>query len=209
MMQNEVLVLAASKSELGWCSQRDGVQSGIIGTGKVQACANTMQIVQEAKPDAVFLVGWSGATIPSIRIGEGRWGYRCIQYDIDLQAFGFCRGIVPDGKGGQKGMLDLALPGRIEGVLLGCADRFLLRRYREENPWLEDLGIGMCDMESYAVAFACLKLGVSLYVYRVASDDYEGHRPKSFGKFMSEADKSFSFAFDTLLQYLTHNSFLR
>jgi len=198
-MNKKVLVLAANEVELKWIHEVKGAHFATVGVGKVLSAVNAIMCVQREKPDHVLLVGWSGAVDPSFSLGEGFWGSSCVQYDIDLRSFKVPRGMVPDGKKSQVGPLPLSFPSEARTAVLGTADRFLLRDYREANPWIsEELSISLSDMESYGVAYAMQQLNVPLSIYRVVSDDSKGHRPKKFGAFMKESGLLFRSALETL-----------
>lgn len=198
-MEKKVLVLAANEGELKWMNGYQETSCATLGVGKVLSAVNATIQVQKIKPDHVLLVGWSGAVDPSFSIGDGFWGSRCVQYDIDLQSFKMPRGVVPDGKKSSVGSLPLFFPPQAHTTVLGTADRFLLRSYREANPWIsEELSIGLSDMESYGVAYAMQQLNVPLSIYRVVSDDSKGHRPKKFGVFMKQSGLLFSKALETI-----------
>jgi adenosylhomocysteine nucleosidase len=197
----DILVVASSRRELagfpetGQCG-RHSYATASVGVGKVQSAVLTMQALETYRPDAVLCVGYAGAVDPSLKIGDCVLATSVVQYDMDLRSFSLQRGEVPDATGtGTLGVLETAciqVDGCRTGVF-GTADRFLLRSYREQNPWLlETLHLSVADMESYAVAFACKTKGCPCTVCRVVSDDANGHRPKRFARFGIEASKRFA-----------------
>jgi nucleoside phosphorylase len=72
-------------------------------------------------------------------------------------------------------------------VTVGSSDQFLVAKNRE--PILEEFGIDVVDMESYAVARVASFYNIDVSVVRVVSDNYKGHRPKNFKSFLEEAVK--------------------
>jgi nucleoside phosphorylase len=166
-----------------------------VGVGKVQSAALTLKAIMNYQPKAVLCLGYAGAVDPLLKIGDCIFASSVVQYDLDLRSFHLGRGEVPSASKGQTvGALQLELP-QIAGILsgvCGTADRFLLRSFREENPWLStDLHIAFADMESYAVAFACYTMQCPCTVCRVISDDEQGHRPKHFKEFSTQANLQF------------------
>ena len=97
-----------------------------------------------------------------------------------------------------------------EGAILargGSSDRFLLRAWREANPWLVDeLDLGFSDMESYGVALAAKMHSIPCTVCRVISDDAQGRRPKDYKKFCLQANQKFVEVLYSLLELPSEKS---
>jgi adenosylhomocysteine nucleosidase len=203
-MAVDYLVVASSSLELeGFLTKENEIQMHnghsfvlvCVGVGKVQSAVLTCKAIGIYGPKAVLCVGYAGALDPTLAIGDCILASSLFQYDVDLRAFHLKRGELPSPvKGETIGSLSLYCPS-VEGTLNrvgGTADLFLLRPYREENPWLtEELHLGFADMESYAVAFACKQMHLPLTVCRVISDDAQGHRPKKFKDFCLLANTQF------------------
>ena len=166
-----------------------------IGVSQVQSALNTLAAIIEHKPKRVLLVGYAGGIDPDLSIGDCILGTEVIQYELDLRAFGLQRGEtlsrVPNEVLGE---LSLFVP-PYEDVILsrgGSSDRFLLRPWREENPYLiDEMDLGFSDMESYGVALAAKMQNIPCTVCRVISDDAKGRRPKSYKKFCLAANQKF------------------
>ncbi|WP_320127827.1 5'-methylthioadenosine/S-adenosylhomocysteine nucleosidase [uncultured Sphaerochaeta sp.] len=211
-MSVDLLVVASSEDELeGFLTKYNEVhfldgKSYVlvpVGVGKVQASANTVRSIFDYHPKAVLCVGYAGGVDPGLSIGTCVLASSVVQYDIDLRAFHLQRGEVPSAKKGETlASLSLDCP-PMEATIScigGTADRFLLRPFREENPWLmEDLHLGFADMESYGVAYACFSMDCPCTVCRVISDDALGHRPKRFKPFKAQAHADFLRVFRFLL----------
>jgi len=201
----EVLLVAATDREL------DGVETqgnpwlakAVLGVGKVLSAVNAVHAIMQYQPKLVIMVGFAGAVDPTLSIGDCVIAKSVVQYDVDLRTFKLARGETFRGMGRQTvGQLDVYCPklAEVKPVTMGSADRFVLRSWREENPWIiEEMGIGCVDMESYAVAYACHTLDVPCTVLRIISDDALGHRPKDFKKFVSEANELVSEKISQLL----------
>jgi adenosylhomocysteine nucleosidase len=211
-MPVDYLVVASSLLELeGFLTKVDEIQIHkgrsfvlvCVGVGKVQSAVLTCKAIATYGPKAVLCVGYAGALDPTLLIGDCVLASSVLQYDVDLRAFRLKRGELPSPvKGETIGSLPLYCPPLEDTVsrVGGTADLFLLRAYREENPWLtEELHLGFADMESYAVAFACKQMQIKLTVCRVISDDAQGHRPKKFKDFCLLANTQFVRILEALL----------
>lgn len=187
-------VLFASKRVIGM----------VVGVGKVASGIAVAHAIAAYKPALVVLVGYCGALEETLAIGDIVCASRVVQYDLDLRAFGLDWGSTFLGDGTHApSFLPLYCP-PIEGaksVVMGTADRFLVRSYREEHPELrEDLHLGCSDMEGYAVAFACHAANIPCAIIRVVSDDAKGRKPKQFPAFVREAAKGLRNALHLLLE---------
>ncbi len=213
MIECDVLVLAATRRELEGVltkQQEPTLPAGrrvvgvCIGVGKVESALAAMQAIHAYTPSLVVLIGYAGAIDESLHIGDGITASRVLQYDLDLRAFGLGRGQTFDGDANRVGPAMELFPVQIDGfreVVLGTADRFLLRSYREQNPYLvQELGLGASDMEGYGVARACNLCAVPCTILRVVSDDARGHRPKDFKRFSREADATLKRGLTQLLE---------
>ena len=166
-----------------------------VGVGNVQAGINTLDAIALYQPNAVLGVGYAGGIDPTLKIGDGIVATSVIHYDVDLRSFGLKRGEVFGPQSREVlGELFLFAP-QVEETKqgkMGSAERFLLRSYREDNPWLlDELALASSDMESYGMALAALKKGLPCTIFRVISDDAFGHRPKDYKKFCLQANKKF------------------
>lgn len=168
----------------------------VVGVGKVVSAVLAMKALSTYQPKQLVMVGYAGAVNPALSIGDCVLAGTVVQYDLDLRSFGLKRGETLRGMGRQTfatlPLHDPKLDG-VKRVRMGTADRFLLRSWREENPWIaQEMEIDCADMESYAVAFACAALHIPCSVMRVISDDSQGRRPKDFGKFCRDANELIS-----------------
>ncbi|MBJ2357902.1 5'-methylthioadenosine/S-adenosylhomocysteine nucleosidase [Sphaerochaeta sp. S2] len=187
-------VLFASKRVIGT----------VVGVGKVASGIAVAKAIITYKPALVVLVGYCGALEETLAIGDIVCASSVVQYDLDLRAFGLDWGSTFLGDGSHApSFLPLYCPA-IEGVksvVMGTADRFLVRSYREEHPELrENLHLGCSDMEGYAVAFACHTASIPCAIIRVVSDDAKGRRHKQFPVFVREANKKLQETLQLLLE---------
>jgi adenosylhomocysteine nucleosidase len=218
-MKADVLVLGAIKRELEGVLTKLGeplVLAGrevvglTLGVGKVQSALAAMQAVQTYAPSSVVLLGYAGAIDAGLAIGDGFVATKVVQYDLDLRAFALQRGQTFDENSKvAASTIDLYAPALsgFKQVVLGTADRFLLRSYREQNPYLsEELGLQASDMEGFAVARACQVLGLPCSILKVVSDDGLGRRPKDFKRFVRQADECLRMGLAQLLELPSEKS---
>lgn len=212
-MALDCLVVASSPRELeGFLTKADILTYHLeksylvtsVGVSQVQSALNAMKAIIEHQPRRVLMVGYAGAIDPSLQIGDCILATEIIQYELDLRSFGLKRGET-FGRAPNEilGKLPLFVPPN-EGAILakgGSSDRFLLRPWREANPYLTDeLALGFSDMESYGVALAAKMQGIACTVCRVISDDGQGRRPKNYKTFCQSANQKFVEVLYSLLE---------
>lgn len=197
------LVVASSPLELSGVeslspSIREKLKTVPVGVGKINGTLNTLLSIQKYSPSLVVVVGSCGAIREGLEIGDLIFPNRVLQWDIDLERFGWPRGSLPGAEGEVEGALEITplsenystYRGREikHGVALGSGDRFLVRSEREEMGWLiDELDLWAVDMESYGVVKAARATGVEVTVGRFVSDNARGRRPKNFQKMIKEA----------------------
>lgn len=198
-----ILVVASSPLELSGVESlspplKDNFKALTVGVGKINATLNTLQAIHRYSPSLVVAVGSCGAIREELEIGDFIFPNRVVQWDIDLERFGWPRGALPSASGEIEGVLELpplsvdysSYQGRgvKHSLTLGSGDRFLLRPEREEMGWLiDELDLWAVDMESYGVVKASREMGIEVMVGRFVSDDARGRRPKNFQKMIKEA----------------------
>ncbi|NCC65012.1 MAG: hypothetical protein EOM15_10190 [Spirochaetia bacterium] len=213
LMHVDVLVLAPSRRELEGVLPIEHkmitiagkqVFSQCIGVGKVLSALNAQKAIMTYNPSLVVLVGYCGALVQSLDILDPVLAIEVKQYDLDLCAFGLQRGFTFDQHmhvvSGCCSLVAPPLTG-FRQVVLGSADRFLLRSYRETHPFLTDeMCLQVSDMEGFSVALAASIHAVDCSILRVVSDDAQGRRPKKFSSFAREASKKLNQGLFQLLE---------
>lgn len=218
-MDLDCLVVASSARELEGFLTKPGERSVFkgrsyllapLGVSQVQSALNALVALREYQPKRILLVGYAGGIDPALCIGDCILATEVVQYELDLRSFGLKRGEtfgrVPNEV---LGRLPLYVPPYEKAILAkgGSSDRFLLRDWREANPWLVDeLGLGFSDMESYGVALAARIQDIPCTVCRVISDDAKGNRPKSYKKFCLQANQMFVEVLYSLLELPSEKS---
>ncbi len=212
-MALDCLVVASHGSELeGFLTKPDTLAEykgmsyllTTIGVSQVQSALNTLTALIEHQPKRVLLVGYAGGIDPELAIGDCLFATEIVQYELDLRSFGLKRGETLGREPNEVlGELSLFVPPQTDVTLArgGSSDRFLLRPWREANPYLVDeLHLGFSDMESYGVALAARMRNIPCTVCRVISDDAKGHRPKNYKKFCVKANRMFVEVLYSLLE---------
>ncbi len=179
------------------------------GAGKVNAALCVQFIIDRYEIETIFFVGIAGALNPSLSIGDIVAAKECIQWDVDISAFGFKRGTIPqpDSKGEVrifesdesllKKVLAWKLPGGkvVPGRIL-TGDSFITGKIIRERPWLDaafkELHGDAVEMEGAAAAQVCYENGISFLLVRVISDTLSGGKVKHFGRFLSSSSEKLS-----------------
>ncbi|MXI85423.1 5'-methylthioadenosine/S-adenosylhomocysteine nucleosidase [Sphaerochaeta halotolerans] len=212
-MSIDVLVVAPLRHELeGVLTKLDEpviiasrrVLGTVIGVGKIASGVTLARAIARYNPALVVLVGYCGALDEHLALGDVVCATRVVQYDLDLRAFGLDWGstFLWDGSYAPQSLplYHPAIDG-VKPVVMGTADRFLLRSYRDEHPELREvLQLDCSDMEGYAVAYACHSVTIPCAILRVVSDDAKGNRPKQFKQFIREANEKLQEALQLLLE---------
>ena len=217
-----ILVIASSVSELQGIEQFSRLEGEVrvlpngesivgvaVGVGKINGALGTAQALQQWSPSLVVGVGTCGAVRQDLQVGDIVLPTQVVQYDINLQRFGWARGTIPAADGSMEGPLELEVTLQkpthwdkrrvFSSLVLGTADQFLVAEKREQQPWItDDLHIDVVDMEGYAIVKAARQVGCKVLIMGVVSDTWRGNRPKKYQKFLSESSADL---FSLLAQY--------
>ncbi len=148
------LVVVAVRQEAAYLDDVDVV---LIGIGKVAAAVAVAAAIAEHRPSRVLNVGTAGALRDGL-IGVHRVG-RVVEHDLDHDAL--------------ASLIGEPVPGDIvldpdEPIVLATGDAFV-----QDGAVRDALAVRahLVDMEGYAVARACVALGVPCELVKVVSDD--------------------------------------
>ncbi|ETR78259.1 5'-methylthioadenosine nucleosidase [Afipia sp. P52-10] len=157
-MSGKILVLAALRDELSDSNALPGVEVAYTGVGKVNAALATAQAILKAKPVLVVNYGTAG------KISEGLSGLleiaKVVQRDMMTEPLS-PRGTTPFSKD------PVFLESGFGRIVCGTGDSFVTT----VDPWLIENGIHLVDMELYAVALVCNRLGVPWRAFKFITDD--------------------------------------
>lgn len=182
------------------------------GVGKVNAAVCTQVLIDRFSADRIIFTGVAGALDPELEIGDIVVSTSGMQHDIDVQALGYARGVIPYQEvsdwtadpalaAAARAAADKLYPGHVKSgkVLSGdqfVADRALVLKLRDE------LGGACVEMEGAAVAQVCAMNEVPYVVIRSISDKADGSADVNFAEFtVTAADRSFAIV-NEMLQHI-------
>lgn len=157
-MSGKVLVLAALKDELSAANAPRGVEVVYTGVGKVNATMVATQAILQARPALVVNYGTAG------KIAEGLSGLleiaKVIQRDMVTEPLS-PRGTTPFSDD------PVCLESGFGKTVCGTGDSFVT----SADPWLNENGVHLVDMELFAVALVCQRFGVPWRAFKFITDD--------------------------------------
>lgn len=172
------------------------IESGI---GKVNAAIATAHIIARDRPRAVINTGSAGGLGKNVHIGDVVVGSRVAHHDVDVRAFGYALGQVPqmpleylaDSTLAQAAaQAASAFQGAaVHHGLIVSGDQFIdhaekVARLRSDFP--EALAV---EMEAAAIAQTCHQLRTPCVIIRAISDHADEKADKSFEEFIEEAGR--------------------
>lgn len=191
MTQNLLLVFAHDDEAVAFANA--GVPHLVTGVGKINATlALTEAILRDGKQDRtgsagrnstrVVVLGTAGAVSDAARLDTVYQISTVVQHDFSL----------PSPR------LELPGPYLAETATIATGDVFV--QDDEQRAGLERAGASLVDMESYAFAVVCARLGMPLQVFKVPSDfaDSSTTQDEWDGVVMSKSDQLLAFAKDHL-----------
>jgi adenosylhomocysteine nucleosidase len=175
------------------------VQSGI---GKVAAAVATTLLIDHFKPNCIINTGSAGGFHPELNVGDIAIGIEVRHHDVDVTAFGYEYGQVP-----QMPAAYLAHPALVSAAeqtiaslgfcqtksgLITTGDSFMcdplrINQTRERFPTM--LAV---EMEGAAIAQVCHMLATPFVVIRSLSDIAGKESPVSFDAYLEVASKNSS-----------------
>ncbi|NOU51521.1 5'-methylthioadenosine/S-adenosylhomocysteine nucleosidase [Pseudoalteromonas sp. JBTF-M23] len=185
------------------------VQSGI---GKVAATIATTLLIDNFEPDCVINTGSAGGFEPSLNVGDVVISDEVKHHDVDVTAFGYEIGQVPQMPAGFK-----AHPTLIEAAkqsvaslvgtqtmtgLICTGDSFMCDPVRIEKARTDFPTMLAVEMEGAAIAQACHVLDTPFVVIRSLSDIAGKESPQSFEEYLEVASVNSSKLVTALLEKL-------
>ena len=163
------------------------------GVGKVNAAVCTQVLIDQFEVSQILFTGVAGAVDPSLDIGDIVISTECLQHDMDVQALGFARGIIPFAESSifpaDAQLIELAskssellfdrkvLKGRVLSGDQFVADKAIVKALYAEFQ-------GAClEMEGAAVAQVCFMNRIPYVVIRSMSDKADGSADVNFVEF--------------------------
>ena len=169
----------------------------LSGIGKVNAAVSTSWVIHQFAPDCVINTGSAGGLGKSLKVGDVVIGETVAHHDVDVTAFGYVWGQVPQlpavfasdsnlirqaEKAGQ--VFDGAA---VTQGLIVSGDRFVhssegVAEIRSHFP-----DVKAVEMEAAAIAQTCYQLEVPFVIIRAVSDSADEKADISFEEFLKTA----------------------
>jgi len=170
------------------------VQSGI---GKVAATVATTLLIDNFTPDCVINTGSAGGFEPSLNVGDIVISDEVRHHDVDVTAFGYEIGQVPQmpaGFAAHPALIQAAKESihAVEGIqtMVGqicTGDSFMCDPVRIEKTRQDFPNMLAVEMEGAAIAQACHVLATPFVVIRSMSDIAGKESPQSFEEYLEVA----------------------
>lgn len=169
------------------------------GIGKVNAAMSTSILLNEYKPDYVINTGSAGGYDPTLEVGAIVISDEVRHHDVDVTAFGYEIGQVPQLPAAFKAderLMKLAKEAvyeigkhQVATGLIATGDIFMhdpakVEQVRNHFPQMK-----ACEMEAAAVAQVCYQFEVPFVVIRALSDIAGKESSMSFDEFLPVAAK--------------------
>lgn len=171
------------------------------GVGKVNAARCTQLLIDRFNPERIVNIGSAGALHPDLNIGDVVISTACVQYDINLTAFGIKKGSLSKEHDGFfeadqpfAALCEKAMEKSISDefkIILGpiaTGDRFNDSVERKEKIFKE-FGALCNEMEGAAVAQVCALCNIPFVVIRSISDNSDEGTLMMYNEFKKLASK--------------------
>ncbi len=186
------------------------VQSGI---GKVASTIATTLLIDNFKPDCVINTGSAGGFDPSLSVGDVVISSEVRHHDVDVTAFGYEIGQVPQMPAGFTAHPKLveAAQQTIEQIsdvktlvgLICTGDTFMCDPVRIDKARSDFPTMLAVEMEGASIAQTCFTLNTPFVVIRSMSDIAGKESPQSFEEYLETASINSSKMVVALLEKLT------
>ena len=207
-MEQEIELLRESMADVkhvsfGKFSAYEGELAGkrmvlvLSGIGKVNAAVSTSWVIHQFAPDCVINTGSAGGLGKGLKVGDVVIGETVAHHDVDVTAFGYVWGQVPQLPAVFASDLNLIRQAEkaaqvFEGAavtqgLVVSGDRFVhssegVAEIRSHFPEVKAV-----EMEAAAIAQTCHQLEVPFVIIRAVSDSADEKADISFEEFLKTA----------------------
>lgn len=185
------------------------VQSGI---GKVASTVATTLLINNFNPDYVINTGSAGGFDPDLKVGDIAVGNELVHHDVDVTAFNYEFGQVPNMPARFKaddklvetvtGLIDDMTDITCKVGLIATGDSFMCDPQRIEATRQQFPDMLAVEMEGAAIAQACYQMNTPFLVIRSLSDIAGQESPMSFDQYLEVASKNSSALLMKLLEKL-------
>ncbi|GLS82487.1 5'-methylthioadenosine/S-adenosylhomocysteine nucleosidase [Paraferrimonas haliotis] len=169
------------------------------GIGKVTATVATTLLIQQFEPDYVINTGSAGGFAKELTIGDIVISNEVRHHDVDVTAFGYEVGQVPQHPAAYlpdpmlvqtaKDVIDsLGEVKAIEGLIC-TGDSFICDPKRTQQMLANFPSMAACEMEAAAVAQTCYQFNKPFVVIRSLSDNANDDSAVDFDSYIIKAGK--------------------
>lgn len=207
-MEEEVRILRnklenVKQEEIAGCEYNTGTLDGVevvllkSGIGKVNAAMATAILLEKYQPTAIINTGSAGGYSPQLKVGDAVISSAVVHHDVDVTAFGYEYGQVPQlpatFKADEK-LVEVAEEAAksIEGFavaqgLIATGDSFMHDPTRVEFVRNKFKDLQAVEMEAAAIAQVAYQFGTPFVVIRALSDIAGKESNISFDNFLETA----------------------
>ena len=169
----------------------------LSGIGKVNAAVSTSWVIHQFAPDCIINTGSAGGLGKGLKVGDVVIGETVAHHDVDVTAFGYVWGQVPqlpavfasDGnliRQAEKAAQVFEGAAVTQGLIVS-GDRFVhssegVAEIRSHFPEVKAV-----EMEAAAIAQTCYQLEVPFVIIRAVSDSADEKADISFEEFLKTA----------------------
>ncbi|MET0709667.1 MAG: 5'-methylthioadenosine nucleosidase [Tardiphaga sp.] len=157
-MTGKILVLTALESELDIARAPAGIDIVFTGVGKVATATATTLALLALKPALVINYGTAGKIAESLR--------GLVEVAHVIQRDMIAEPLAPRGTTPFAPELDRLSSGHGD-VICGTGDSFVTA----SDPWLTANGVGIVDMELFAIAYVCARNNIPWRAFKFITDD--------------------------------------
>ena len=207
-MEQEIELLRESMADVkhvsfGKFSAYEGELAGkrmvlvLSGIGKVNAAVSTSWVIHQFAPDCVINTGSAGGLGKGLKVGDVVIGETVAHHDVDVTAFGYVWGQVPQlpavfasdsnlSRQAEKAAQVFEDAAVTQGLIVS-GDRFVhssegVAEIRSHFPEVKAV-----EMEAAAIAQTCHQLEVPFVIIRAVSDSADEKADISFEEFLKTA----------------------
>lgn len=181
------------------------------GIGKVESSITTSIFLSKYKVDKLISIGTSGALTGSTRIGDFVNGNALAYHDVDVTAFGYEIGTLPNQQKYFTPTQDkwwFNIIERFKNIdnikvhdgSIVTGDQFIASSNKKQfiNKHFETALA--CEMESTAIAHTSLSYGIDTYVLRSISDLADGEADVTFDEYLLSVCKNYKKFVEIILE---------
>tara|TARA_R110001592_G_scaffold303976_1_gene576282 strand:+ start:169 stop:864 length:696 start_codon:yes stop_codon:yes gene_type:complete len=180
------------------------------GIGKVNAAVSTTLLLSQFQPEYVINIGSAGGFDVDLQVGDVVISDQVVHHDVDVTAFGYVMGQVPNMPATYAANTDLVNQAKkaLQTVtqvqakvgLIGTGDSFMNDPVRVEAVRAIFPELVAVEMEAAAVAQVCFKFGTPFVVVRSLSDIAGKESSQSFEEYLQVAAKNSSLMIQQMLK---------